>query len=91
MFSYMKEFINNIKLFQKRPQLTALRLTPASLAPRHNPVDIPPQPEYKSNKAMSDLCGLWPEKFQKLGLSPFVWIFFMLSHDDSPGSSITTK
>lgn len=33
--------------------LTVTSLTPAKLAPRQSPVDIPPQPEYKSSNANS--------------------------------------
>lgn len=34
-------------------QLTVTSLTPAIFAPRHKPVDIAPQPEYKSNNEAS--------------------------------------
>jgi hypothetical protein len=36
---------------EKSIKSTVARLTPESLAPRHNPVDIPPQPEKRSNSA----------------------------------------
>lgn len=37
------------------PIFTVTRSTPESFAPTHNPVDIPPHPEYRSSNAN---CGL---------------------------------
>lgn len=41
------------ELLQEKDKLTVTRFKPDKLAPRHRPVDIAPQPEYKSNKVTS--------------------------------------
>ena len=40
---------------KKKEKLTVTRFKPDKLEPRLRPVDIAPQPEYKSSKAASDL------------------------------------
>lgn len=62
---------------------TAARLTPESLAPRHNPVDIPPQPEKRSNSAKSAPCVSQLGTFSKKVLVAIVWMDLMPSGDDT--------
>lgn len=52
--------------------LTVTSFTPAALAPRQRPVDIPPQPEYRSNRDSSSFLDL---QVLKVGFSEgFIWI-----------------
>jgi hypothetical protein len=50
---------------EKSIESTVVRLTPESLAPRHNPVDIPPQPEKRSNSANLSLNVSQLDMFSK--------------------------
>jgi hypothetical protein len=45
---------NHTYMKSRKEKLTVTRFKPDKLAPRQRPVDIAPQPEYKSNKATSD-------------------------------------
>lgn len=69
--------------------LTVYRSTPDSFAPKHNPVDIPPQPEYKSNSVNSNLVGLQVVivPFELVSMIPLLWISSLLCDEDNPPPS----
>jgi len=48
-----KTKIQRIVLVKTNKELTVTRFTPDKCPPRHNPVDIAPQPEYKSSSLTS--------------------------------------
>lgn len=68
---------------EKSTESTVVRLTPESLAPRHNPVDIPPQPEKRSNSANLSLNVSQLDTFSKIVGSAIGQTDLMLSGDDT--------
>ena len=53
------------------------------MAPRHNPVDIPPQPENRSNRAKSGPYVSQLGTFSKIVVVAIAWTDLMPSDDDT--------
>lgn len=53
--------------------ITVTKSTPATLAPRHNPVDMAPHPEYISNNDSSVLQGVFLDVLSTLDFVAFSW------------------